>query len=112
MITFSQLGRHGAIGNQLFQYATLYSIGRVNGYEVKIPKTEEHFDDGTKRIQHYFLNCFKNISAQILNEDDLKTLKHKINSGVMNILLEDISPLETPSRIESNNTGLWGAPPC
>jgi hypothetical protein len=81
MITFSQLGKYGAIGNQLFQYATLYSIGKINGYEVKIPKTEEHFDDGTKRIQHYFLNCFKNVSAQILNDNDLKTLKHKINWG-------------------------------
>ena len=55
MITFSQLGKYGAIGNQLFQYATLYSIGKINGYEVKIPKTEEYFDDGTKRVQHYFL---------------------------------------------------------
>ena len=61
MITFSQLGKYGAIGNQLFQYATLYSIGKLNGYEVKIPKTEEHFDEGTFRIQHYFLNCFDNI---------------------------------------------------
>ena len=55
MITFVKLGKYGAIGNQLFQYAALYSVGKVNNYQIKIPKTEEHFDEGTKRIQHYFL---------------------------------------------------------
>ena len=70
MITFSQLGNLGAIGNQLFQYSALYSIGKLNGYNIKIPNTEEHFCGGTKRIQHYFLNCFKNIEADILNKED------------------------------------------
>lgn len=81
MITFLQLGKYGAIGNQLFQYATLYSIGKINNYIVKIPKTEEHFDEGTNRIQHYFLNCFDNISAEILMEDDIKSIKYKIYDG-------------------------------
>lgn len=81
MITFSKLGYYGAIGNQLFQYATLYSIAKLNGYQVKIPNTEEHFEEGTKRIQHYFLNCFKNISAGILNEKDLTSIKHKAHWG-------------------------------
>jgi len=81
MITFSKLGRHGAIGNQLFQYATLYSIGKLNGYQVKIPNTDEHFDEGTKRIQHYFLNCFKNISAEILDKEDLNLVKYKAHWG-------------------------------
>lgn len=81
MITFSKLGYYGAIGNQLFQYATLYSIGKLNGYQVKIPKTEEHFEEGTKRIQHYFFNCFKNISAEILNKEDLSLIKNIANWG-------------------------------
>lgn len=79
MITFSQLGKYGAIGNQLFQYAALYSIGKLNGYDIKIPDTKEHFDEGTFRIQHYFLNCFNNIHAQILTEDDFKQIKHTAN---------------------------------
>jgi hypothetical protein len=79
MITFSQLGKYGAIGNQLFQYATLYSVGKLNGYQVKIPKTEEHFDEGTFRIQHYFLNCFDNVSVDILTEEDLKQIKYTAN---------------------------------
>lgn len=77
MITFLQLGKYGAIGNQLFQYATLYSIGKINNYEIKIPKTEEHFDEGANRIQHYFLNCFDNISTEILTEEDIKLIKYK-----------------------------------
>ena len=81
MITFSKLGYYGAIGNQLFQYATLYSIAKLNGYQVKIPNTEEHFEEGTKRIQHYFLNCFKNLSAGILNEKDLASIEHKAHWG-------------------------------
>ena len=81
MITFSKLGYYGAIGNQLFQYATLYSVGKLNGYQVKIPNAEEHFEEGTQRIQHYFLNCFKNLSAGLLSEKDLVSLKHKAHCG-------------------------------
>jgi len=81
MITFVKLGKYGAIGNQLFQYAALYSVGKVNNYQIKIPKTEEHFDEGTKRIQHYFLNCFDNISAEILSEQDINLIKYKVEDG-------------------------------
>lgn len=81
MITFTQLGKYGAIGNQLFQYSTLYSIGQTNNYKIKIPITEEHFDEGTNRIQHYFLNCFDNISAEILNEEDIKNIKYKAHDA-------------------------------
>lgn len=81
MITFSKLGYYGAIGNQLFQYATLYSIAKLNGYNVKIPNTKEHFEEATKRVQHYFLNCFKNIYAETLNENDLSSIKHKAHWG-------------------------------
>lgn len=81
MITFLQLGKYGAIGNQLFQYATLYSIAKINNYQIKIPKTEEHFDEGTNRVQHYFLNCFDNIFAEILTEEDIKLIKYKAHDG-------------------------------
>lgn len=81
MITFSKLGYYGAIGNQLFQYATLYSIAKLNGYNLKIPDTKEHFEETTRRVQHYFFNCFKNIYAEILNENDLSSIKHKAHWG-------------------------------
>ena len=34
MITFSQLGKYGRLGNQLFQYAALKGLSIKNGYEI------------------------------------------------------------------------------
>lgn len=36
MITFNLLGRYGRFGNQMFQYAALYSIAKTRGYEFGI----------------------------------------------------------------------------
>lgn len=36
MITFSVMGLYGRFGNQMFQYATLYSIAKRNGYQFGI----------------------------------------------------------------------------
>tara|TARA_R110000824_G_scaffold1178_4_gene6343 strand:+ start:1700 stop:2578 length:879 start_codon:yes stop_codon:yes gene_type:complete len=41
MITFLELGKHGRLGNQLFQYAALKGIALKNGYECKIPDPAE-----------------------------------------------------------------------
>ena len=40
MITFYELGQLGRLGNQLFQYAALRSLGIERGYEVKIPNPQ------------------------------------------------------------------------
>jgi len=37
MITFSTLGEHGRLGNQLFQYAAIKSLCIDNGWELKLP---------------------------------------------------------------------------
>lgn len=37
MITYNLLGRYGRFGNQMFQYATLYSIAKTRGYQFGIP---------------------------------------------------------------------------
>ena len=37
MITFTQLGKYGRLGNQLFQYAALRSLSLETGYQCKIP---------------------------------------------------------------------------
>ena len=39
MITFNQLGYFGKLGNQMFQYATLYGIAKKNGYDFCAPET-------------------------------------------------------------------------
>lgn len=79
MITFKGLGYAGAIGNQLFQYAALYSTGKINNFQIKIPNTKDHYDSGTNRIQHYFLNCFSNIKADILTSSDESIIKNEVN---------------------------------
>jgi len=37
MITFTNLGHYGRLGNQMFQYATLYSVAKENNYDFRIP---------------------------------------------------------------------------
>lgn len=37
MITFQQLGKYGRLGNQMFQYATLYSLGKQLKYSIGVP---------------------------------------------------------------------------
>jgi hypothetical protein len=38
MITFSHLGKHGKLGNQLFQISTVYAHSRKNGFEYIFPE--------------------------------------------------------------------------
>ena len=44
MITFSALGNYGRLGNQIFQYASLFSVGFLRGIEVGIP-TDQKISD-------------------------------------------------------------------
>jgi hypothetical protein len=39
MIGFNHIGRHGRLGNQMFQYATLRGIAETKGYEFCIPES-------------------------------------------------------------------------
>lgn len=65
MITYSQLGNNGRLGNQMFQYATLYSVGLTRGYEIGIPANQ--------RITDVFelpnANLVKNFNASYLYKE-------------------------------------------
>lgn len=37
MITFNKIGTYGRFGNQMFQYATLFSIAKARGYDFGVP---------------------------------------------------------------------------
>jgi hypothetical protein len=37
MISFLRLGDYGQLGNQMFQFAAVYSLAKTKGYELKIP---------------------------------------------------------------------------
>ena len=71
MITFYQLGMLGRLGNQLFQYAALRSLGLENGYETKIPNPRDRQWHG----QQCLLDKF-NIKSSYLEEMDVLKLKN------------------------------------
>ena len=61
MITFNRMGRYGLLGNQMFQYATLFSVAKENGFDFGIP----YANTGDVQFQNLFLpNCFDNLSAK------------------------------------------------
>ena len=76
MITFYQLGMLGRLGNQLFQYAALRSLGLQNGYETKIPNPRDREWHG----QHCLLNNF-NIKSSYLQQEDFLKLKNSYSES-------------------------------
>ena len=46
MITFNNIGHYGRFGNQMFQYATLYSLAKTRKYTHGVPlqtKSEDEY---------------------------------------------------------------------
>tara|TARA_Y100000592_G_scaffold96624_1_gene165445 strand:- start:2931 stop:3806 length:876 start_codon:yes stop_codon:yes gene_type:complete len=72
MITFSQLGKYGRLGNQLFQYAALRSLSLERGYECKIPNPQEMEWHGQKCLMDQF-----NIKADYLEEKDYSKIRYR-----------------------------------
>jgi hypothetical protein len=65
VITFSQLGKYGRLGNQLFQYAALRSLSLQKGYECKIPNPAQMEWHGQKCLLDKF-----NIEAEYLKDGE------------------------------------------
>jgi len=63
-ITFRELGNLGRMGNQIFQYATLKSVGIKNNFKVKIPNG------------NYSLRKL-NINSDIITGKELSSIKKK-----------------------------------
>lgn len=57
MIGFNNLGNHGHLGNQMFQYAALRGIAANNGYDWCIPP-KEHFGK-SYNLRSSIYDCFK-----------------------------------------------------
>lgn len=61
MITFNSLGNHGRFGNQMFQYATLYSVAKKKNYQFGIPYKQK----SQNSYQNMSLDeAFDNLSAK------------------------------------------------
>tara|TARA_Y100000310_G_scaffold296775_1_gene329303 strand:+ start:1070 stop:1954 length:885 start_codon:yes stop_codon:yes gene_type:complete len=96
MITFTQLGQLGRLGNQLFQYAALKSIGLKRGYEIKIPNPAEiHWQGQDCLLNHFNLEC------EFLEPADLP----KIHGSFMEPTVNRFYPVVFNI---SDNTDLYG----
>ena len=77
MISFTELGRLGRLGNQLFQYAVLKSVGIKNNYDVKIPDPSTmHWQGQDCLLDQFNLECdyltpsdYAQITRRVIEED-------------------------------------------
>jgi hypothetical protein len=72
VITYTQLGNFGRLGNQLFQYAALRSVSLETGYEMKIPDPAA----AAWQNQRCQLTEF-NIGCDFLTDEDYRSLKFR-----------------------------------
>lgn len=62
MITFNKIGMYGRFGNQLFQYATLFGIGKKKKYDIGVPYEKQYIQD--EYLKFCLPECFLNLSAK------------------------------------------------
>jgi hypothetical protein len=110
MITFSKLGKHGNLGNQLFQIASLIGLGKIFKHDVVIPEWQykNHFEalPPTQTIQgkqvqekhfNYYLQQFNELSNNG-NYDLLGWLQsEKYWKDATIFRLKDCEKLENPT---------------
>ena len=72
MITFTQLGRYGRLGNQLFQYAAIKSVSLETGHSLKIPNP----DNVVWQNQKCYLSDFK-LDCDFLSEQDYSRIQYQ-----------------------------------
>ena len=72
MITFTQLGRYGRLGNQLFQYAAIKSVSLETGHSLKIPNP----DNMVWQNQKCYLSDFK-LDCEFLSEQDYSRIQYQ-----------------------------------
>lgn len=61
MIMFRFLGEWGRLGNQLFQYSTLFAIAKKNGYEIGVPL---HHKKENPYMNFYLDDCFEDLNVK------------------------------------------------
>ena len=87
MITFKLMGSYGRMGNQMFQYATLYSIAKTRGYEFGVPMRRK----SENPYHNFCLNeCFLNLSAKDssnhFSKHRAQEREFSYNAGIFGIL--------------------------
>lgn len=81
MITNTKIGYNGRFGNQLFQFAALFGIGKKNGFDIYIPKENltgksQTLMDGTSFTSSFELhNCFE-LDESLFKENE--NIRHNV----------------------------------
>ena len=86
MITFNNMGRYGRTGNQMFQYATLFSIAKTRGYEFGIPykrKSENSYLNLS--IDEAFENLSAKDSSEVIQIHRAQERNFEYNAGIFGI---------------------------
>jgi len=96
MITSLTLGENGRLGNQLFQYAALRSLGLKNNYKVKIPSPTQK----TWHSQECLLDNF-HIPVDHLTDADLDSLLYTYREP-------DYMRYDSEFFNLSDNLNIWG----
>ena len=69
MFYYSQLGKNGRLGNQMFQYATLYALGKAKGVDIGIPANDDLAEEYLGKYSQLSLTkAFPRLSAQRIPE--------------------------------------------
>jgi hypothetical protein len=96
MITFTQLGKLGRLGNQLFQYAVVRAVSLETGYELKIP----NFDGVVWHNQQCLLNKFS-IECDFLDHKDYYKIANRYIESDHTLFHKNVFEV-------SDNTDLYG----
>lgn len=86
MITYNLLGHYGRLGNQMFQYATLYSIAKTRGYEFGIPyKNKSPNPYHNLSLDEAFGNLSAKDSSKYLPVHAVNESQFTFNAGIFGI---------------------------
>lgn len=91
MITCNSLGSMGRLGNQMFQYATLYAVAKRNNYDFGVPYSKvNNPDQEDYLIYHKFhlpqiFNLSAKDSSNIKNPNTFSEKKHNFDIDIFSI---------------------------
>ena len=101
MITMTNLGSYGRLGNQLFQYAMLKSVSHKLNIELKIPNPKDtHCQGQNCLLNNFTLSCsfLENQDFNKIKQDgfevDYEPLGAEYGEQEIEILNKDIKPLD------------------
>ena len=101
MITFSNIGHYGRLGNQMFQYGILYVVAKKNSYNFAVPSDnlkviDSRYNPVIGKHDYMYLQIFEcfDLSGKMLPSSELKytrTFDHGRNFSKYNSEVFDVT---------------------